>query len=176
MTISVPLEPTTYDLKTWPSAFAAVRAGLKAWELRLDDRGYEVGDNLILREWDNHAETYTGEIERRTVTWLLRGPAFGLPQGYVIMSLAAAPSPAGRGVEAVAAAIDALREPGNKTSALLYNGGLRDAKEATLAILASLSHPVSGGGDQAPMAPGEFGDGPDVQAMLAQQDGLGSPA
>lgn len=79
-----------HDLKTWREPFAAVRALLKPWELRFDDRGYQVGDILNLREWDEESgadDQYTGEIERRIVTWLLRGPAFGLPEGYVIMSM-----------------------------------------------------------------------------------------
>lgn len=75
-------------LKTWPGPFRAVRARLKPWELRRDDRGFEAGDILDLREWRPDAERFTGETESRVVTWLLRGPAFGLPAGFVILSLA----------------------------------------------------------------------------------------
>lgn len=75
------------DLKTWPGPFAAVRAGLKPWELRLDDRGYQVGDLLRLREWSPDSEAYTGEVEERLVIWKLDGGSFGLPTGFCIMSL-----------------------------------------------------------------------------------------
>lgn len=78
-----------HDLKTWPSAFVAVRDGLKPWELRKNDRGYQVGDLLRLREWCPDLEDYSGAVELRLVTWILEGPAFGLPEGYVIMSLEA---------------------------------------------------------------------------------------
>lgn len=88
------------DLKTWPEPFAAIRAGLKPWELRKNDRDYQVGDVLRLREWlppvinahdlAGNAEGYTGEIEDRLVTWMLHGGVFGLPEGYVIMSLSPA--------------------------------------------------------------------------------------
>lgn len=76
----------THDLKTWPGPFAAVRSGLKPWELRLNDRDYQVGDRLRLREWCPEASAYSGEIEERTVSWMLDG-GFGLPPGYVVMSL-----------------------------------------------------------------------------------------
>lgn len=96
--VEVPPTGREHDLKTWREPFAAVRGLWKPWELRLDDRDYQVGDILNLREWDEESDAedqYTGEIEHRLVTWLLRGPAFGLPDGYVIMSMvpfAAAPA------------------------------------------------------------------------------------
>lgn len=97
-------EPLVHDLKTWPKPFAAVRAGLKPWELRLNDRDHQVGDTLRLREWspaipDDYPNPgfYTGQVEERLVTWMLDGGRFGLPKGYVIMSLA--PPPEGSGLD-----------------------------------------------------------------------------
>lgn len=78
---------TVHDLKTHPEAFAAVRAGLKPWELRLNDRNFQVGDGLHLAEWSPISRSYTGETEDRVVTWVLHGGQFGLPEGYVIMSM-----------------------------------------------------------------------------------------
>ena len=39
-------------LKTWPVFFRDVKEGRKLFEIRLDDRKYEVDDVLILLEWD----------------------------------------------------------------------------------------------------------------------------
>lgn len=78
----------THDLKTRPEPFEAVADGLKPWELRRNDRGFSVGDRLVLRKWDPAASEYCGSKLTRLVTWILEGPAFGLPEGYVIMSLA----------------------------------------------------------------------------------------
>lgn len=91
----------THDLKTWPTPYDAVAAGLKPWELRLNDRDYRVGDRLRLRRWVPVAESYSGEETTRQVAWLLKGPAFGLPEGYVIMSLSP-PDPQAR-IEALEA-------------------------------------------------------------------------
>lgn len=33
-----------HDLKTWPGPFAAVWSGVKKHEVRINDRGYVVGD------------------------------------------------------------------------------------------------------------------------------------
>jgi hypothetical protein len=77
----------THELKTWPEHFCDVAAGRKTFELRLDDREFAVGDTLVLREWSPRAKEYSGGVERRTVSHILRGPAFGLADGYVIMSL-----------------------------------------------------------------------------------------
>lgn len=68
----------THELKTDPEVFDAVAAGLKTFEIRYDDRGYQVGDQLILRK-----TRYTGA----EMSHILRGPCYGLADGWVIISL-----------------------------------------------------------------------------------------
>lgn len=82
-------------LKTWPNAFEAVRNGTKRFEWRFDDRGYEVGDTLILAlfdpndeyKWDWDAERERVPKLRVRVTYILRG-LFNVPPGYCVMSIA----------------------------------------------------------------------------------------
>lgn len=42
----------THVLKTTPSYFALLWSGAKTFEIRLDDRGYQKGDRVVLREYD----------------------------------------------------------------------------------------------------------------------------
>jgi len=73
-------------LKTWPVPFEALRARVKRFEFRKDDRDYEVGDTLWLSEFDPETGSITGENEVVLVTYLLR-EGFGIPPGYVVMSI-----------------------------------------------------------------------------------------
>lgn len=75
-----------HDLKTWPEHFRDVRAGIKTAELRLNDRNYQPGDVLVLREYDPRADEYTGEVESRTVTHVLAGEQW-LQLGMVMLSM-----------------------------------------------------------------------------------------
>jgi len=79
-------------LKTWPDAWDAIANGSKRFEWRRDDRGFAVGDWLILEKWDpNSASPVLGNWgQPRTidvrVTYILRG-AFGIPDGFCVMSI-----------------------------------------------------------------------------------------
>ena len=77
-----------HDLKCWPEPFAAICSEAKRHEFRRDDRGYEVGDLLLLREWDPATQTYCGDEAKVRVTYLSRGPDWGIPDGFVVMSIA----------------------------------------------------------------------------------------
>jgi len=51
----------THELKIWPMYFERTAKGWKTWELRLNDRNFQVGDPLILKEWNPEKEEYTGK-------------------------------------------------------------------------------------------------------------------
>lgn len=77
-----------HDLKTHPDPFAAVLDGRKRFEYRRNDRGFGVGDVLVLREWDPDRDAYTGREIRARVHYIARDPAFGVPDGFAVLSIA----------------------------------------------------------------------------------------
>lgn len=78
-----------HDLKCWPIYFQMVDDLMKQFEIReARDRVFDVGDTLLLREWNPDTQRYTGRRCRRLVTYVLSDPAFVKP-GFVVMSLAA---------------------------------------------------------------------------------------
>lgn len=76
-----------HELKTWPDPFEAVWMGSKKAEFRKDDRGFRVGDGLTLKEWVPESENYTGREIYACITDLRRGPQFGIPEGFVMLSV-----------------------------------------------------------------------------------------
>jgi hypothetical protein len=76
-----------HELKTWPEPFEAVWDERKRFEFRRDDRGFGVGDVLLLREFDPATQSYTGRSISALVLYISRGPDFGIPDGHVVMSL-----------------------------------------------------------------------------------------
>lgn len=77
----------THDLKTWPEPFDAVVARNKRFEIRRNDRDFQVDDVLNLRKFDPAAGVYTGETCQRRVTFILEGGQFGLEPGFVAMGI-----------------------------------------------------------------------------------------
>jgi hypothetical protein len=85
---------TLHELKIHPAYFEAVLLEEKTFEVREDDRGFETGDELRLREWDPGQARYTGRIADRRVLYILRGPwrppgATGdaIGPGFVVMAI-----------------------------------------------------------------------------------------
>lgn len=76
-----------HELKTWPGPFEAIILGLKTHEIRKNDRGFEEADLLYLREWDSETKAYSGRAIEVRVTYISRGPHWGLPEGLVVMSI-----------------------------------------------------------------------------------------
>jgi hypothetical protein len=76
-----------HTLKIQPKYFTEVLHGKKNFELRKDDRDYQVGDLITLQEYENG--TYTGkEIKNIPINYILRDcPEYGLKEGYCILGL-----------------------------------------------------------------------------------------
>ena len=74
----------TQELKTYPKYFQETIEGNKPFEIRKNDRGFQVGDVLILKEWDNIK--YSGREIGAVVRYVLRD-FIGLQEGYVALGL-----------------------------------------------------------------------------------------
>jgi len=76
-----------HRLKILPEYYEAVVKGKKKFEVRENDRGYQVGDHLALSEWDPKTKNYTGKEIWVFVTYMMEGGQYGLDEKYVIMSI-----------------------------------------------------------------------------------------
>ncbi|WP_211252306.1 DUF3850 domain-containing protein [Marinobacterium jannaschii] len=86
---------TKHVLKTDPDVFQLSWDGLKDYEIRYNDRDYQVGDHLELQETkfsgaemallDEYCVEFTGCVLHCEITHVLSG--YGLQEGWVILSL-----------------------------------------------------------------------------------------
>lgn len=77
----------THALKTWPEYFQAVTERGKSFEVRKADRPFKIGETLLLQEWDNNLDEYTGDEAKFQITYILEGGQFGIESGYVVMGI-----------------------------------------------------------------------------------------
>jgi hypothetical protein len=77
----------THVVKCWTDYFQAIRSNDKRFDIRRDDRGYQKGDTVHLKEWNNRAMVphFTGNDEFRKIKYILAGGQFGLEPGYVVL-------------------------------------------------------------------------------------------
>lgn len=91
-----------HELKIYPHYFEEVLSGNKTFELRKDDRGFQVEDTLILKEFKPgmldstgfEVKTtqecgYTGREIKKTISYIYKGCAngLGLRTGFSILGL-----------------------------------------------------------------------------------------
>ncbi|RYU82804.1 ASCH/PUA domain-containing protein [Hymenobacter persicinus] len=79
------VQPRTHELKTWPACFAAVEAGVKPFDVRENDRHFQVGDALLLREYEPEREQYSGRTTLRWISYVLPGGTFGVEPGWCVL-------------------------------------------------------------------------------------------
>ncbi len=73
-----------HELKIHPEHFREITLGLKTYEVRLNDRNFEVGDYILLREY-YHEEYQNNEIMVRIKHIL--ADFEGLAENYVVLGL-----------------------------------------------------------------------------------------
>jgi len=86
---------TVHELKTDDTVFQAVWRGDKTYEIRVNDRDYKIGDQLVLMETvypgkamkKNAPLLFSGRQIVAVVTHILYGPVYGLAQDWCIMSI-----------------------------------------------------------------------------------------
>lgn len=71
-----------HKLKILPKYFNDVRSGIKTFEIRKNDRNFQVGDFLLLKEYEN--EKFTGNIIGAEVTYITN---YEQKDGYVVMGI-----------------------------------------------------------------------------------------
>lgn len=84
-----------HELKTDSDVFQAVVKGDKTFEIRRNDRDFQVGDLLVLHETvSTGAEMaagapleYTGGECLVRVDYIMNGPIYGLIDGWCVMSI-----------------------------------------------------------------------------------------
>ena len=74
-----------HAVKELPEYYEAVKDGSKRFEVRKDDRPYEVGDYLALNEYD--VSGYTGRSMLFKITYVLRSHLY-CKEGYAILGIA----------------------------------------------------------------------------------------
>ncbi|MFH0227098.1 DUF3850 domain-containing protein [Vibrio furnissii] len=74
------------ELKISSVHFVEVLAGRKTHEVRFNDRNYQVGDCLNLREIDENG-CYTGQEMNAQICHVLHGGQYGLAEGWCVLSL-----------------------------------------------------------------------------------------
>lgn len=79
--------PKQHALKCWPESFAAIKAGVKTFDYRQNDRGFLAGDTLLLRCWDPKTQRYGGQEITMKVQYVAFGPDYGIAEGFCCMSL-----------------------------------------------------------------------------------------
>jgi len=75
-----------HELKTIEPYFSQVEKGEKTFELRFNDRDYQVGDYLLLKRYNKENNTYNGVTLLVRIKHILR--VFeGLKEGWVCLSI-----------------------------------------------------------------------------------------
>lgn len=71
-------------LKILPEFFEAVCTGKKSFEIRKNDRNFQVGDKLLLQEFIPETQEYTGRVVERRITYITD---FEQKENYVVMAI-----------------------------------------------------------------------------------------
>lgn len=75
-----------HALKTEIGYFEEIVSGVKTFEVRRNDRPFEVDDDICLQEWDYEKKRYTGKEWHGKISHILDNERF-CKKGYCILSI-----------------------------------------------------------------------------------------
>ena len=80
----------THELKVWPELFDDLLSGIKKFEYRRNDRDFYPGQKLLLKEYENLTEKFTGRSVEALILDIWGDgwkeiPDF--PEGFCIMAI-----------------------------------------------------------------------------------------
>lgn len=79
------MKKNLHKLKIYPKYFNAILNGSKPFEIRKNDRNFHVGDNVLLKEWDNNK--YSSRTIYAEITYVLGDKFIGVTEGYVVLGI-----------------------------------------------------------------------------------------
>ena len=77
----------THSLKCWPEFFEAMLKGEKTFDIRLNDRDFQVGDTVKMREYDPDTKEYTGRGMDFNIVYITKGLHGHLGVNVIVMQL-----------------------------------------------------------------------------------------
>lgn len=78
------MEAKTHELKTFTFYFDLIIEGIKPFEIRKNDKNFQEGDQVLLRDWDRYGEKFTGRECLVQITCIVQGGQFGIKTGYCV--------------------------------------------------------------------------------------------
>lgn len=76
----------THALKTVAPFFKHIVDGVKTFEVRKNDRPFNVGDRLLLQEYNPGTATYTGQEWNGEITYILDNPDY-CKKNFVVLGI-----------------------------------------------------------------------------------------
>jgi hypothetical protein len=76
-----------HELKVWMNYYEDIAEGKKNFELRFNDRNFQVGDVLRLREYNEKENYYTDREITKTISYILSDTTFGLKDNWIVIGL-----------------------------------------------------------------------------------------
>lgn len=77
----------THNVKTWIEFKADILSGVKSFEVRLDDRKYEVGDIINHQFYDPIEQKLDGSEHTQIILYKLKGGKFGIQEGFCVLGV-----------------------------------------------------------------------------------------